>query len=437
MVNKKLIIGFSKLAVIVILASSVSEVAYAKDGDLWKDGINIGGISNVLLHNKSVIFNMIRHMDTYGYEVANKVYDASKVNEKFNSNPDATIEAVQSKITTILTPEVSVSEVMVLSVKATAANSFKVVFNNSPVDISKVEFVLKETAGTAVTTSITWNSSNTEATLTCPYGLTPDNYSVNVKNDSIDLGTSMVVIMQQAVAKIDITSTKLGISSNQNTYGGVIAQNGYATYIVLDQYGNDITSSHLANNIDFQTNVGSIAAIKGLIMIAPADGLNLMEITSGVVITAYDESTAVSTNAILTVQLGTLSDIALGTALTNTDGKDLTAGDTTDIFYLPFTATDISGNPTTNYTLIKKGLILHNVDYLYTSIPYVTAQLKQDPSDSTKAVIVVRAHADIISTDIPLVITAMTYTGKRSQISLTLKKQATLDTFKLMPPVGE
>ncbi|MBU3190290.1 hypothetical protein K9O30_01830 [Clostridium bowmanii] len=135
MVNKKLIMAFSKFAMVAILASSVSGVAYAQDGDLWKDDVNLGGIGNVLLHNKSSIFNMIRYMDTYGYEVENKIYDASKVNEQFNSNPNATIEAIKSKITTNLTAICDVpvaSGVVVQSVSATNGENglvVTVVFN--------------------------------------------------------------------------------------------------------------------------------------------------------------------------------------------------------------------------------------------------------------------------------------------------------------------
>ncbi|MBU3101790.1 MULTISPECIES: hypothetical protein [Clostridium] len=320
---------------------------------------------------------------------------------------------------------------------AIAANRFKVIFSSSPADTSKVKFVVKGTAGIAVTTIATWNSSNTEATLTCPYNLNADTYSVNVKNDIIDLGTSNVVINQQEVAKIDITSTSLGIANTK--YAGVITQTGYATYVVLDQYGNDIMNSSLANNVAFQTGVGTMGARAGLISIVPSAGLNLMAFTSGIVINAFDESTTVSTSVTLTVstQVGTLSDMVLGSALTNTNGKVLTAGDTTDIWYIPYTATDVSGNPKTNYTFIKNGLILDDNNNFTTSIPYVTARLEQDPTDSTKVAIAVRAYLDTISADMPLVITSRTCSGKTSQISLTLKKQAALDTLRLIPPTED
>ena len=325
----------------------------------------------------------------------------------------------------------------VTSVSAVSANSFKVVFNQAPADTSKVVFTVQN--GTApVTVSATWNTANTEATLTTSANYVAGTYSVNVKNDVTDLGNSSVVVTEQKVAKINITSTKLGVV-NTTTSGGITTQTGYATYQILDQYGVDITNSALANNVQFQTGVSNTMTWKnGLLTIPPSSGINLLTFGGGVVITANDTTTGVSATATLvaTTQIGTLSDITL-TGLTNADNKVLTAGDTTDVFYAGYTATDISGNPTNNFTLMQQGLILGTgtrLNQLTTSSPYVTATLVQDPSDSTKGLIKVVATSDQITIDQPLVITAMTWTGKTSQINTTLKKQATVDSFTLFTP---
>ena len=119
---------------------------------------------------------------------------------------------------------------------------------------------------------------------------------------------------------------------------------------------------------------------------------------------------------------GTLSDMEL-TTLTNVDGKVLTAGDTKTVFYAGYIATDISGKATTNYTLMENGLILTGDHMLITSTPNVLAQLVKDPIDSSKGLIKVTATSDLISMDTPVVITAMTWTGKSSQINTILKKQ--------------
>jgi putative cell wall-binding protein len=326
----------------------------------------------------------------------------------------------------------------VTSVSAASASDFKVVFNQAPADTSKVAFTVSQ--GTLpVTVSATWNTAKTEATLSKSSNFVQGDYTVKVVNGTTDLGTSTVTISEQKVAKIEITSSKLGVvnASGSEANNDYVPQKGYATYAIYDQYGVDITNTALGLNVRFQTGVGEIEWKDGLLTVTASTGLNLLTFSGGITITANDTSTGVSATATLaaTSQIGTLSDITL-TKLTNVDGKVLTAGSSSDEFYIEYVAKDISGNPTNNYTLMKQGLILTGDDHdmLTVSSPYVTAQLVEDPADSAKALIKVKSDERSITIDMPLVITAMTWTGKTSQISTTLKKQATVDSFTLYAP---
>ncbi len=161
-------------------------------------------------------------------------------------------------------------------------------------------------------------------------------------------------------------------------------------------------------------------------------------------ITAYDSTSATSTSASLTTstQEGTLSNFVLGTALTNANGKVLTAGDTTDIFYLPFTATDISGNPTSNYNLIVNGVVTNTStsglkNCITSTDTDVTAQIVKDPNNSNNAVIQVTDNGNNVPQDMPLVLSAMTYTAKTSSLNVTLKREAELSKFTLQAPSTE
>ncbi|MBU3159833.1 hypothetical protein KPL37_08720 [Clostridium frigoris] len=314
------------------------------------------------------------------------------------------------------------------------AKSFKVTFNGSVTDTSKVVFTVKQGSALVKTMTTTWNAAKTEATLTNESNLPAGVYTVNTMNGTADFGTSTITLAQQKVAKIEITSTKLGVNNTKST-GATDFGKGYATYKVFDQYGADITTSSLANSITFQTGVGSIDGKDGVITITPS--MSILQFNS-VVITAYDSTSGVNTSATLTVtsQTGTLSDINL-TALTNADGKVLTAQDTSTLFYVDYTATDISGNPTKNYDLVKNGLILNdNTDELTATNSYITTKVVHDPSDSNKAAIQVQVKnaTDSLSMDIPLIITAMTYTGKSSTLNVTLKKEAKIDKITLQSP---
>jgi len=320
----------------------------------------------------------------------------------------------------------------VTSVSAVSANSLKVVFNQAPADTSKVTFAVTRST-TPVTTTATWNAAKTEATITSSSNLPEGTYSVAVKNDTVDLGNSSVTVTAQKVAKINITSTKLAVS------GTGAAQKGYATYKVEDQYGNDITTSYLANSLQFQTGVATVNGKSGVLTLS-APTVNLIQFAT-VVITGYDSTSGVSTSATLATStaLGTLSEIKLDT-LKSADEKDLTAGDSSNTWYLDYTATDISGNPTKDYNLVKEGLILNDGavpgsnDKLTTSSSYVIAKVIHDPSDDAKAVIEVKVTNDVISMDIPVSITAMTFTGSTSTFNTTLKKAAIAETFTLMSP---
>lgn len=319
----------------------------------------------------------------------------------------------------------STGEFKVESVTAKAANAFQVKFGKAPADASKVTFEVKRNS-TPVTVSATWDGA--VATLTSSQKFPEGDYTVAVKEGEKDLGSSTVKITAQKIAKIEITSTKLGVASVTTGFGM-----GYATYKVEDQYGNDITTESMANSLTFQSGVGDVQGRDGILKVTP--NINILQFST-VVITGYDSNSGVSVSASLSVstQVGTLSDIKLN-ELTNADKKELTAGDTSTLFYATYTATDISGNTTNDLNMVKEGLILNSSDELQTSSPYVKAKVVADPANSKKAAIQVWVNdATPISVDMPVVITAMTYTGKTSQLNATLKKAAAVDTFTLMTP---
>lgn len=315
----------------------------------------------------------------------------------------------------------------VTSVSAVSANSFKVAFNTAPADTSKVTFTVTR-ASVPVSVTVTWDGAS--ATLAAASNLPAGDYAISVKNDTTDLGTSTVSVSQQQVKTIKFTSSKLAV----NTTG-----DGYATYQVLDQYGNDITGSYLASSIQFVPGVGTWSIPSpGVLKISPTSG-TLAQFTS-VTITAYDQTSGVSASVTLptSTAVGTLSTIKLN-SLTSPTNAVLTAGDTSDVWYVDYTATDMSGNSTQDYYLVTGGLIMGNNDYgtgnaLTTSSPWVLANVIDDGSH--KALIQVRVKDDNgqVLMDQPVTITAMSYNGVASSLNVTLKKAAMVDTITLMAP---
>jgi len=313
------------------------------------------------------------------------------------------------------------------SVKATSADTLSVQFNRAPENTSDVTFEVKRNT-TPVTVSVTWDSK--AANLTASSKLPEGSYKVSVKSGDQGLGEFTVEVKKQEVAKIEITSTKLAVTGT----GG--AQKGYASYTVLDQYGNDITTTYLANNVSFQSGVGTIANKDGLLTITPSAAVNLIQFAE-VVITGYDSTTGTSVSKTLTTStaLGTLSSFELG-EMTNANDAAFAMDNDTETWYISYTAKDMSGNETKNFDLVKGGLLLTGAgnDELTTSSSYVTAKVVQDPNDITKAAIAVTITNAALSMDLPVAITAMSFAGTTSTLNVTLKKAAAPDTFTLMAP---
>lgn len=329
-------------------------------------------------------------------------------------------------------PTPPLSNLAVTSVSVISPMSFKIVFNQAPTDPSLLTFEITSSAAPVVMTPA-WNSANTEATVTATSNLPLGSYSVAIKNNTTDFGIWTVEVTQQRIAKINITSTILAVTIGTG--------NAYATYQILDQYDNDITLSYLTDSLAFQSGVGTVTANRGLLTVVPSANLDIIQLPT-VIITGYDSTSGTSTSATLSTStaLGTLSNMSLNSLANIVDHTNvLTDGDNSSIWYIDYSAADISGNATKDYTLVKNGLILNttngNQNCLTTSSPYVQAQLVQDPSDPNKAAIAVTVIGNQgIITDIPVAITAISYAGSISTLNVTLQTAYLVDTFNLMSP---
>ena len=328
------------------------------------------------------------------------------------------------------------SELKVASITAGTAKSFLVKFNRAVAETDKVTFAVKR-ATTAMALTTTWNADKTEATLASTANLPEATYSVSVLADAKEVSAKDIAITAQKLSKIEIVSDKLSVVTSGST------TKGYATYKAYDQYGNDVTTSYLTNNITWTTGVGTLDGIttKGVLELKNSSQ-NLL-IYSTVVITGLDTTAGITATKSLatTTALGTLSDFKFGDA-TNVKLVD---NDTTSVFYIPYTALDMSGNETKNYELVRQGLldsdnknsttVVDNTTNITVSNNKVSVTVVKDPANNKNAAIEVKVtgnNDNII--DLPLTITAMTLTGKVSTVNTTLAKSKQMDTFTLMAP---
>lgn len=339
---------------------------------------------------------------------------------------DVTVEGTVEGTTLKATAKVTVKavELSVKSVAATAADKFKVVFNTVPQDTSKVVFTVKRET-TPVTVTAAWNGS--EATLTGSVKFAQGNYTVNVKENDKDLGTSNVTIEQEKVAKIEINSDTLAVQTV--TSGGTTNQYAYFTYKVFNQYDVDITDTSLASINWIVPSCTVIQNSKGIVKVQATGGLNLFNLGS-LTITGIEQNYNVTTSKTLKISatVGTLSDIQF-VALKQADNKEFKAGSTAD-FYIDYVAKDMAGNETKDYTLVSNGLNT----LTSSSNDYVDVSLEDNDG---KAVIKVKVKVSSITVDMPILFTAVTSSGKSTSLTATLKKQAGVASFTLLAPTQD
>ncbi|MFL0198718.1 hypothetical protein ACJDU8_24650 [Clostridium sp. WILCCON 0269] len=544
MANKKIYMGLSKIAIAAIIATSLSGVVYAKDGDIYKLPVapstsvtNEGGIGNIIL-NKSSLIDLIVNMSKYGYEAGSKIYKASDANAQWNANPTATsatiysnieksdtalnytpvatsntlvgtfssvfgqsyvtatlptgatIKSVTSDGTALASTSYSLSRKTLTILGVTSANTvtittgdgtvyalvntsstggttttihrvefasagltktgtntvafqYKVIDENGT-DITKIVPASEISAVASVSSSIVLEPSTGIGTITFSNSSDVDK-QVIVTLFEMESGTSVYLDTSNPgtgikgdskVSKIMITSTTLDLYSSSTS--GV--DNGYATYKVLDQYGNDITTSALAQDITWTCNIGTITASNGVLTVSPFISGSTLTKYATTTIAATDQSTGTTTSANLTVPQSqtTLSNITLNNLYcTNNANAVLTDGDTTDSFYIDYTATDSTGNTTKSYDLINAGLVKDddgNVQIVSSDPTCLQVQLVRDPNNYNNAAIQVSPKAGDLVADQPINITVSTLNGKTSTIDLTLKKKLMVDTLTLIAP---
>jgi len=351
------------------------------------------------------------------------------------------VEAVEIKVVkddSTTTPDEPTEDLAVSSIAASSSKTIAVTFNRAPDDTSAITATVKLNSTSSKTVTSTWNSDNTVLTLTSSSKFASGTYTVDVMNGETDLSSSTVTYSEQKVSKIEITSTALAVTYDSPNYYG------YVTYKVYDQYGADITNASLGNAITITSGVGTKSSQKnGLFIMTSGTAYSTY---GSIVITAYDTSSGASTTKTLTVStsFGTLSSMTLGSTLQDEDGATIdsfTSG-TSDVAYIPFTATDVSGNSTTNYSMIMAGMIdsdsttTSTVELTSSASTYVKAAIVKDPNDSSQAVIEVYVPdtSTTVTIDTPVTITAMTKTGSSSSMSFELVKASTLTTFTMESP---
>ena len=252
------------------------------------------------------------------------------------------VESTVYGVKTELNQEITSNQTpAVKSVSAINTKTVQVTFSNPIKDTSKAQFEVKKGASTIGVNTTTWSEDKKSVTLEINSKLTEGTYNISVKGLAEAALNGSVTVENEKVAEIKILSDSLIKTGNKT---------GDVGYQVLNQYGEDVTSTSLANLAVSSPN-GELKAEKGKLSLTSSSDLKAGE---KVVVTVIDKNTAKTANATLTVASeATVSEVAVN-GIYNKDGKTLSEDTKSDDFYVLVDVKDQYGNNITNVDKLKK-----------------------------------------------------------------------------------
>lgn len=256
--------------------------------------------------------------------------------------------------------ELKPTEPTIDTVTASGAKILTVTFNKEITDANKAVFEVKKGSVKVNTSSITWNTDNTEAAIVLSGKLSAGEYTVNVTGLLTTTLTGKVTVANETVAKVTILSENAPILVSPGSATGTAT----VGYKVENQYGEDITATTAltatAGGAVVRTASGALpTAVKGVATIPIVD--TAKEGDAIVLTLIHTESGKADSKTLKISAKSAVSDIAI-TALYNKDGKTLTETSdlTKDNFYLVVEAKDQYGQVLKTASIT--GLIANNTN---------------------------------------------------------------------------
>ncbi|MGE7660254.1 hypothetical protein ACQKL6_00920 [Peribacillus sp. NPDC097197] len=266
-------------------------------------------------------------------ETAAKV---AKLDTKLAKNITNAVVKINKKFEDAQVP--AVKEVSAINTK-----TVQVTFSTPVKDTSKAQFEVKKGASTIGVSATKWSEDKKSATLEINSKLTEGTYNISVKGLSEEALNGSVTVENEKVAEIKILSDSL-IKSGEKT--------GAVGYQVLNQYGEDVTSTSLANLAVSSPN-GELKAEKGKLSL---ESSSVLKAGDKVVVTVIDKNTAKTANATLTVASeAKVSEVAVN-GIYNKDSKTLSEDTKSDNFYVLVDVKDQYGNEITDVNKLKNEL---------------------------------------------------------------------------------
>ncbi|RED57650.1 hypothetical protein [Cohnella lupini] len=301
------------------------------------------------------------------------------------------------------------------SVTATGAKKLTVAFNGT-VDTAKVKISVWNGANEVNSKSVTFSADKKSAVVEFANNLLAAEYTVKVEGVATAALEAKVKVEASKVVKIEFPSDKLVIDRNNPLKGSI-------AYKVLNQYGEDVSSSN-AVQVTSSKTTGSVTENDGKIEVTSASALVLDE---KVQITALHSGTSTFASVTAAVALPSrISKIDI-VSLVGPEGKVLEQTSSVTDFKLLLDLQDQYGNSVTDVTYWATDVA---TSVQGTSVTFGTPA--KDSNDG-KVYLPITAISNVIAGTTTLNILSIT-SGNKDSFDVVVKEAVKVDSLSLTAP---
>lgn len=302
--------------------------------------------------------------------------------------------------------------------KATAANALTVDFNKE-IDFSKAKFEIKR-GSVVVNATVVPSEDKKSAKLELASKLFEGDYTVKVSGLTDEALTKTASVMNEKVASIELGSTTAPTNGAKTE--------AKVAYKVMNQYGEDVTSSALATDISWTASNGVTAADdnKGVLT------LSATEIKKGdmIAVTGINASTNTVISKVITIADVAVADSLSFGSVYHKDGKPFSGVTPASEFALLVNGMDQYGKALTA-TEINDGFIFTSSNPSVLAINNVVSGLG---ADKDKLGLTFTAGANYAKGGTVIVTSISKATGKVAQYEVNVAAAPALASFNMSAP---
>lgn len=349
-------------------------------------------------------------------------------NGKFDPKGTATREQLASMTTRFLeaADKVVVKDVTAAA-KATGVKQITVNFNTA-VDTAKAAITVKKGTVAVNVSKVTFSDDKKSAVVDLATKTTKGDYTVSVAGLTTNALTSTVTVENERLDKINFNSDAAAA-----TMTGADITGATVTYSLLNQYGEDITTSNPA--ITWTASSGTAAGANGVLTFtAPAAHYTKDQ---KVTVTGVETNSGTVVTKTLNISDAATTDAITFASLYNADDKELNTASTFSDFYVLLDAKDQYGNSISKNnagaTLLNNQFIFSSSNAAVANFGAVTTVADKDGNTKLAIPLAAANGAGLEGTSTLRMINKTT--GKTFTFDVSVKKAATVDTISLSNPV--